>query len=608
VAGPGDVDRDGVPDVIVGADGADPGGVSGAGSAYVRSGADGSLLHRFDGTAEFDCLGWEVAGAGDVDGDGWIDLITAGWRNPYVHSGADGGLIYEFEPAEWSRPPVAGPGDLNGDGHADLLVGDPHVGANAYSGADGALLYEFEAPGWTSFGEAVAGTGDVNGDGVPDIIIGGDGAWAYSGADASLIYQLAPEAVGDRFGRSVSGAGDVDGDGVPDFIIGAPEAMPRGIWDAGSAYVYSGADGTLLFRFDGTTPRHELGCSVASAGDVNLDGRDDVIIGAYSGSVYVISLGSAATHANFSASPTSGGAPLAVDFTNTSTGDYTDSLWRFGDGVTSTLDSPSHMYTAIGIYTVTLKIDGLGTTDTMTRSNYITACHCTDVICDCKIDIADIQAVAGHWHCEPGGCYEPKFDINSDGRVDVVDIMMVAARWGCECGDDCYAAGPLEAAALLPTWALAEAQPATVSIEPVTSTVQSGDTFTVSVVISDAVNLGAFQFDMHYDPTAVHAEGAAMGPFLGSTGRNVGPVGPTIDNDGGTLSFGAFSFGTQAGPQGRGVLAEITLTAKGVGTSPLDLQAVQVLNPAAEAQPVTVSHGTAVVKGKLYLPLVVRVD
>ena len=80
----------------------------------------------------------------------------------------------------------------------------------------------------------------------------------------------------------------------------------------------------------------------------------------------------ALVHADFSATPTSGVAPLVVDFTNTSTGDFDSSLWDFGDGVTSTvLISPTHTYTMTGVYTVALTVSGLGGTDTMTRTSYI---------------------------------------------------------------------------------------------------------------------------------------------------------------------------------------------------------------------------------------------
>ena len=102
---------------------------------------------------------------------------------------------------------------------------------------------------------------------------------AYS---ASLLYQKDGAAAGDNLGyrSSVASAVDVNGDGKADFIIGAPSADPSGNSNAGSAYVYSGADGTLLYQKDGAAASDLFGTSVASAGDVNGDGKADFIIGA----------------------------------------------------------------------------------------------------------------------------------------------------------------------------------------------------------------------------------------------------------------------------------------------------------------------------------------
>jgi PKD repeat protein len=80
----------------------------------------------------------------------------------------------------------------------------------------------------------------------------------------------------------------------------------------------------------------------------------------------------APVHAAFTATPTTGTPPLTVNFSNTSTGDFTSSLWTFGDGVTSTLSNPTHVYSAVGTYTVTLSISGPGGTAAMTVSNAIT--------------------------------------------------------------------------------------------------------------------------------------------------------------------------------------------------------------------------------------------
>jgi PKD repeat protein len=84
----------------------------------------------------------------------------------------------------------------------------------------------------------------------------------------------------------------------------------------------------------------------------------------------------APVHAEFTASPTSGFVPLAVVFANASSGDYTASLWSFGDGATNTLPSPSHIYTDVGVYTVTLVVEGPLNSDTETKVAYIGVWQC----------------------------------------------------------------------------------------------------------------------------------------------------------------------------------------------------------------------------------------
>ncbi|MEW5702076.1 MAG: integrin alpha [Candidatus Zixiibacteriota bacterium] len=334
VAGTGDVDGDGRADFIIGAPYADPGARADAGSAYVYSGANGLLLYQKDGAAAGDNLGRSVAGAVDVNGDGKGDFIVgAPYADPggratagsaYVYSGVNGTLLYQKDGAaagDALGSSVAGSADVTGDGRADFIIGAVAAspggrwGAGSvyvYSGLSGSLLYQKDGvAAGDNFGLSVAGAGDVNGDGYADFIIGAGYAdpggrsdagsvYLYSGQNESLLYQKDGAAAGDRLGNSVAGVGDVNGDGKADFIIGADFADPGGHAYAGSAYVYSGLDGALLFQKDGEAANHWLGYSVASAGDINGDGRADFIIGVYganpggrtdAGSAYVFQSG-----------------------------------------------------------------------------------------------------------------------------------------------------------------------------------------------------------------------------------------------------------------------------------------------------------------------------
>ncbi len=310
VAGAGDVNGDGRADFIVGAAYASPGGRVNAGSVYLYSGADGALLYQKDGGMAGDRFGERVASAGDVNGDGKADFIIGAYEadpgglfsagSAFVYSGATGALLYQKNGAAGGDilgVSVASTGDVNWDGKDDFIIGaaralDAAGSAFVYSGADGSLLYQKNGAAANDYlGSSVASAGDINADGKADFIIGAPlaspgglnfagSAFVYSGADGSLLYQKNGDSVDDFFGASVASAGDVNGDGRADFIIGAYQASPGGLTFAGSAYVYSGADGSLLYQKNGAVAGDYFGSPVASAGDVNGDGRADFIIGA----------------------------------------------------------------------------------------------------------------------------------------------------------------------------------------------------------------------------------------------------------------------------------------------------------------------------------------
>ena len=151
----------------------------------------------------------------------------------------------------------------------------------------------------------------------------------------------------------------------------------------------------------------------------------------------------------------------------------------------------------------------------------------------------------------------------------------------------------------------------TVRIDPSESFVDVGETFTITVMIDEADDLGGFEFALLYVTTIVTVDGVTLGDFLGSTGRTVSPVGPIIDNQAGRVRFGAWTLGSAPGPDGTGALAIVTLTTQGVGISPLDLQDVLVLPTAGGSQEATVEDGLVVVgnaptSSQIYLPLVLK--
>jgi len=334
----GDVNGDGYDDIIVGAHHNDCGGEN-AGKAYVYLGSSSGLVTTDPWTAigetSKDNFGCSVATAGDVNGDGYDDVIVGAYQNNcggsdsgkvYVYLGSAAGLVTtdpwtatgESE-VDYFGYSVASAGDVNGDSYSDVIVG---AYRNDCGGSDSGKVYVYlgSATGisatdaWTAtgeaagdrFGSAVASAGDVNGDSYSDVIVGAHyndcggtdsgKVYLYLGSSSGLLttasWTAAGEVAGDQFGKSMASAGDVNGDGYDDVIVGACYNDDGG-YCAGKVYVYQNLDlwamEAVKWTATGGAASDYFGWSVASAGDVNGDGYSDVIVGAYNdaGAAYV---------------------------------------------------------------------------------------------------------------------------------------------------------------------------------------------------------------------------------------------------------------------------------------------------------------------------------
>ena len=316
VADAGDVDRDKASDILVGAPGADE---TRPGYVDLYSGETGALLHRFTGEQGGDSFGWSVSSAGDVDDDKRPDiLIGASAYNghahagrAYIYSGATYELIRTLDGDAQGDEFGSGAGwtaDVDRDHVPDQIIGAREVRAAdgrprgkvyVFSGATGAQLFTIDPVALSlelgSF--FVAGVGDVNGDKTPDIYAGdyadrtngivAGRAGVYSGRDGSELLSWLGAAPGDGFGPG-RGAGDVNGDGRPDIVVGSYSSS-AGAAMAGKVQLISGADGSLLRTITSTTAGENLGFDAVGLGDVNGDDVPDVLASAATGDrVYVI--------------------------------------------------------------------------------------------------------------------------------------------------------------------------------------------------------------------------------------------------------------------------------------------------------------------------------
>ncbi len=323
VAPAGDVNGDGYADVLIGA-GHYPAGTE-RGKAYLYLGSSSGLASTpawtMTGENPQDAYGWSASSAGDVNGDGYSDILIGAYRYP---AGNEQGKVYLYlgspsgpsetpdwtaageSTGEWFGLSMTTAGDVNGDGYTDILIGAPAHPGGTWQGKTylylGSPFGPSSVPDWSTTGEnggdalgITALAGDVNGDGYADVLIGARGFSAGSGQGKVYLYPgsssglpstpewtATGEGVGDWLGYSISTAGDVNGDGYSDVLIGAPAYA--GGNNRGKAYLYLGAasnpPSTPTWVVVGEGVGDMLGHSVALAGDVNGDGHSDLLVGA----------------------------------------------------------------------------------------------------------------------------------------------------------------------------------------------------------------------------------------------------------------------------------------------------------------------------------------
>jgi hypothetical protein len=329
VASAGDTNGDGFSDLIVGANAATPGQVTVFYGSAIGISTTPNLTVLGENAGE--AFGATFASIGDGNGDGFADVVigapNAGRGSPALSGAA---VVYVGTADGLSRSPsftvrgsafqdflgsaVAGAGDINGDGFADLAIGARGFSTGGNSAAGQVRIFLGRAAGFADpphlvidgaaallqLGSAIAGAGDTNGDGYSDLAIGIPYAspGGRSSAGQVIVYRgsgsgftgSAPERLdgplgGANFGAALAGVGDSDGDGFAELAVGLPRSEHMGISDVGAVAVYYGTPTTFSARSSAWlqgSGQEEFGTTIVG-GDTDGDGWADVIVGANRG-------------------------------------------------------------------------------------------------------------------------------------------------------------------------------------------------------------------------------------------------------------------------------------------------------------------------------------